>query len=120
MSDARAVSFGSEVMTYDQLNRKANQLGRFLRSRNVGVESVVGILTRHSIETVISILAVLKTGGAYLPLDPSYPPDRIKYMLQDANVQILLVNNTSFPDNDFWGKSSMFKTHPCTMGKTGI
>lgn len=102
--DARAVSFGSEVMTYDQLNRKANQLGRFLRSRNVGVESVVGILTRHSIETVISILAVLKTGGAYLPLDPSYPPDRIKYMLQDANVQILLVNNTSFPDNDFWGE----------------
>ncbi len=82
--DALAVEFRSESLTYDQLNKKVNQLARFLEGQGVRPAQRVGILTEHSIEMVIACLAVLKAGGAYVPVDPDYPPERIEYLLQDS------------------------------------
>jgi non-ribosomal peptide synthetase component F len=74
------------------LNWRANHLARTLRTKGVTTETIVGIITKHSIETVIGILGVLKAGGAYLPIDPNYPIERINYMLFDSRVGILLTN----------------------------
>lgn len=87
-----AVSFGNQVMTYLELNEKANQLARLLRSKGVGCESIVGLLTTHSFETVIGIMGILKAGGAYLPIDPDYPIARIRYLLDDSQACLLLTN----------------------------
>lgn len=89
--EAVAVQFGDSQITYSALNRRANQLARFLRSRGVGPDVVVGLFLERSIEMVVGLLAVLKAGGAYLPLDPYYPHDRLRFMLQDSQVRVLLV-----------------------------
>jgi non-ribosomal peptide synthetase component F len=73
-----AICFNDIELTYRQLNEKANQLARYLVKIGVNDETIVGLLTTHSIETVIGSLGILKAGGAYLPIDPSYPSDRIR------------------------------------------
>jgi amino acid adenylation domain-containing protein len=88
--DATAVSFGDESLTYRELNCRANQLGHYLRVLGVGPEVLVGICVERSIEMVVGLLAIIKSGGAYLPLDPSYPKERLAYMLEDAQVKVLL------------------------------
>ena len=87
-----AISFNDDELTYGELNEKANQLARVLINHGVKKESIVGMLTTHSTETIIGILAVLKAGGAYLPIDPDSPDNRINYMLNDSNCKILLTN----------------------------
>ena len=88
--DAVAVVFGSEKLTYQQLNERANQLAHYLRSLGVGPEVLVGICVERSIEMVVGLLSILKAGGAYVPLDPAYPKERIAYILSDAQVPVLL------------------------------
>ncbi|ELS00896.1 amino acid adenylation enzyme/thioester reductase family protein [Xenococcus sp. PCC 7305] len=88
--NAIAVVSGAEKLTYQELNYKANQLARYLRSLEVGAETLVGICIERSLEMVIGLLAILKVGAAYVPLDPSYPRDRLAYMLEDAEVEIIL------------------------------
>ena len=88
---APALVFGQEQWTYATLNQRANQLAWHLRELGVGPETPVGILMERSPEMVLAVLAVLKAGGAYLPLDPTYPPDRTRYMIEDAGAQVLLV-----------------------------
>jgi amino acid adenylation domain-containing protein len=88
--EAVALMFGSDSLTYQQLNERANQLAHHLRSLGVGTESVVALLMDRSLEMVISLFAVLKAGGAYLPLDPTYPPQRLSFMLSDAQPVVLL------------------------------
>src|SRR6185436_8811056 len=88
--EATAVVFGSDSLTYRELNERANQLAHQLGAMGVGPESVVGLLLERSFEMVVSILAVLKAGGAYLPLDPSYPSQRLSFMLSDAQPRVLL------------------------------
>jgi amino acid adenylation domain-containing protein len=87
---AIAVSFGKELYTYSELNRRANQLAHYLRRRGVGPETMVGLHVERSLEMVIGFLGILKAGAAYLPLDPTYPPERLAFMLEDAQVPILL------------------------------
>ena len=99
-----AVRFDSCVLTYKQLNEKANQLARYLNQKGIQKEDIVGLLTTHSIETVIGILGVLKAGGAYLPIDPGYPEDRICYMLENSNAGILLTNVELSESISFKGK----------------
>ncbi|BAY10177.1 non-ribosomal peptide synthetase [Calothrix sp. NIES-2098] len=88
--DAIAVVFGNEYLTYQELNQKANNLAYYLQLLGVKPEVCVGICVEKSLEMVIGILGILKAGGAYLPLDPSYPKERLAFMMQDAQVSVLL------------------------------
>jgi amino acid adenylation domain-containing protein len=88
--DAVAAVFGGEQLTYNTLNQRANQLAHHLLSLGVGPEVLVGICIDRSLEMVVGLLGILKAGGAYLPLDPSYPLERLTFMLSDARVSVLL------------------------------
>jgi len=88
--NAVAVVFEDEQLTYGELNSRANQLAHHLRSLNVGPDSLVGICVERSLEMVVGLLGILKAGGAYVPLDPVYPKERLAFMLQDAQVSVLL------------------------------
>jgi len=92
--DAIAVVFEQEQLTYQQLNAKANQLAHYLQSLGVKPETLVGICIERSVEMVIGLLGILKAGGAYLPLDPSYPAERLSYMFKDASVSVLLTKKS--------------------------
>jgi len=88
--EAAAVVFGDECLSYRELNTRANRLAHYLRSLGVGPESVVGIFVERSVEMVVGLLGALKAGGAYLPLDPTYPKARISLIMQDARPYALL------------------------------
>ncbi len=88
--DAVAVVFDDQQLTYRELNRRANQLAHHLRRLGVGPEVLVGICVERSPELVVGVLAILKAGGAYVPLDPAYPKERLAFMLEDAQVPVLL------------------------------
>ena len=85
-----AVVFEEESLTYQQLNQKANQLAHYLHSLGVKTETLVGICLEPSLEMVISLLAILKVGGAYLPLDPNYPEKRLDFMIKDSEINYLI------------------------------
>ncbi|MDR7123175.1 amino acid adenylation domain-containing protein, partial [Rheinheimera soli] len=95
--DRIALEFGTQKLSYQKLNEKANQLAHYLLSRHEiradQADAVVGICFERSIEMVITIIAVLKSGCAYLPLDPRYPADRIDYMLDNAQVGVVLTHS---------------------------
>ncbi|MGG1878421.1 amino acid adenylation domain-containing protein, partial [Paenibacillus cisolokensis] len=88
--DRTAVIFKDQQWSYAQLNQRANALARSLRQQGMGKGDVAGIMVSRGAEMLISILAVLKAGGAYLPIDPEYPPDRIHHMLTDSQARLLL------------------------------
>ena len=88
--DAVAVVFEQESLTYGELSDRANRLARHLRGLGVGPETLVGICVDRSLEMLIGLLGILKAGGAYVPLDPAFPPDRIAYMLDDAQAPVLV------------------------------
>ncbi|PLZ98347.1 non-ribosomal peptide synthetase [Fischerella thermalis CCMEE 5268] len=89
--DAIALIFGNQKLTYRELNERANKLAHYLKTLDVKPEVLVGICMERSLEMVIGILAIIKAGGAYLPLDPTYPNERLAFMLADAQVSVLLV-----------------------------
>ena len=89
--DAIALKYGSTILTYQQLDQRANQLARRLRDLGVGPDTLVGISTFRSIEMVVGLLGILKAGGAYVPIDPEYPTERIAFMIADSGVQLLLI-----------------------------
>ena len=91
--DSVAVVFRDEHLTYSELDSRANQLAHYLKNLGVGPEVLVGICADRGIETLIGILGVLKAGGAYLPLDPEYPQQRLSFMLSDAELSVLLTQN---------------------------
>ena len=88
--DAVAVVFEQQKLTYSQLNSKANQLAHYLQKLGVVPETLVGICVERSLEMVVGLLAILKAGGAYVPLDPNYPTSRLNYMVEDAQLSIIL------------------------------
>ncbi|WP_193196878.1 non-ribosomal peptide synthetase [Nostoc sp. MG11] len=88
--DAVAVVYDNQQLTYEQLNCRANQLARYLQSLGVKPDTLVGLCVERSLEMIVGILGILKAGGAYLPLDPEYPIERLSFMLEDAQVQVLL------------------------------
>lgn len=85
-----AVEFEGETLSYGELNRRANQLAHHLRAFGVGPEVLVGICVERSLEMVVGLLGILKAGAAYVPLDPSYPKERIAFMLEDTQSPVLL------------------------------
>ena len=88
--DALAVVFEANTLTYRELNTRANQLARHLRSRGVGPDVLVGLCVERSLDMVVALLGILKAGGAYVPLDPGYPRGRLALMLDDARPPVLL------------------------------
>lgn len=99
-----ALVFEDKTLTYRELNEKANSLAYYLRKNDVGRNNIVGIMVNRSFEMIIGILAVLKAGGAYLPIDPEYPQDRIEYMLSNSGATILLTQKSLENKLDFNNK----------------
>jgi amino acid adenylation domain-containing protein len=91
--DKVAVVFQNQELTYQQLNRLANQVARQLQALGVAPESLVGIYTERSLEMIVAILGVLKAGGAYVPLDPVWPRERLSFMMADSQVKVVLTQN---------------------------
>jgi amino acid adenylation domain-containing protein len=87
---AVAAVCGGLQMSYDELNRRANRLAHYLRRRGVEPETLVGVYLERSPEMLVALLGILKAGGAFVPLDPSYPLEAISFMLEDAGVALLL------------------------------
>jgi len=102
--DNTAVVFEDKSLTYRELNERANSLANVLRKEGVKSEDIIGIVVEPSMEMMVGIMAVLKAGGAYLPIDPDYPKDRIKYMLEDSNAQVLLTQSKLTKKLEFEGK----------------
>jgi amino acid adenylation domain-containing protein len=88
--EAVAVTCGGQSLTYRELNARANQLAAYLMSLGAGVDQLVGVCLERSADLVLALLAVMKTGGAYLPLDPSYPDDRIRLIAEHSRIDILI------------------------------
>lgn len=91
--DNVAVVCGDEQITYRELNEKANSLANYLVEQGVEANTVIGILINRSIEMIIAILSVVKSGATYLPIDISYPEKRIKYILENSHAKIILTND---------------------------
>ncbi|NEO38504.1 MAG: amino acid adenylation domain-containing protein [Moorea sp. SIOASIH] len=88
--NAIAVVFEQQKLTYSELNSKANELAHYLQKLGVAPETLIGICVERSVEMVVGILAILKAGGVYVPLDPNYPTSRLNYMVEDAQLSIIL------------------------------
>ncbi|MEH2121103.1 amino acid adenylation domain-containing protein [Nostoc sp.] len=88
--DAVAVVFENQRLTYRELNHRANQLAHYLHKLGIKSEEIIGICMERSVEMVVALIAILKAGEAYLPLDPAYPKERLAFMLADAQVTVLL------------------------------
>jgi amino acid adenylation domain-containing protein len=88
--EAIAVSDGEHTLSYEELNRRANQLAHFLQRTGVGPEHCVGICLGRSVRMIVCMLGVLKSGAAYLPLDPAYPAQRLSFMMEDAGARVVL------------------------------
>ncbi|NJP19916.1 MAG: amino acid adenylation domain-containing protein [Hydrococcus sp. CRU_1_1] len=91
--DSIAVVFENLHLTYRELNNRANQLAHYLQNLGIKPDVIAGICIERSLEMVIAILAILKAGGAYLPLDPTYPNERLAFMMADAQVSVLLTQS---------------------------
>jgi amino acid adenylation domain-containing protein len=91
--DQEALNFEGASLSYRELNRRANLLARELQERGVGPGVMAGVCMERSIEMVIALLGILKAGGAYVPLDPGYPQERLSYMIEDAQVPVLLTQS---------------------------
>ncbi|CAM1366294.1 amino acid adenylation domain-containing protein [Tenacibaculum xiamenense] len=92
---AIAVSFGEETLTYKELDERSNQLAHYLKTKDVESNTYIGICMDRSLEMIIGILGVLKSGGAYVPIDSEYPEERIDYMISDASIGLILVSETT-------------------------
>ncbi|MGC2211161.1 MAG: amino acid adenylation domain-containing protein, partial [Candidatus Korobacteraceae bacterium] len=91
-SDAIAVVCGGQQLTYAELNCRANQFAHYLKKQGVGSGVLVGVFLERSLEMVVGLLGILKAGGTYLPLDPSFPPDRLAYMVEDSRMSLLVTH----------------------------
>jgi amino acid adenylation domain-containing protein len=91
--DAIAVSCAQQTLSYEALEQRSNQLAHYLRRLGAGPETVVGLCLDRSIDVIVGMLAILKAGAAYLPLDPSYPMQRLEYMARDARISVLVTKS---------------------------
>ncbi|HEY7216577.1 MAG TPA: amino acid adenylation domain-containing protein, partial [Thermoanaerobaculia bacterium] len=95
--DAVALVYEGRLITYRDLNRRANQLAHYLKQRGVGPEAPIGLFLERTPELVVAILGIMKAGGAYVPLDTTYPKDRLAYLLQDSGARLLLTEEALQP-----------------------
>ncbi len=95
-----AVTYEQQRLTYDELERRSNQLAHHLMGQGVGVESLVGLYIERSLEMIVGIVGILKAGGAYVPIDPDLPAGRIQMMLEDANPAVIITQVDLLPNVD--------------------
>ncbi len=95
--NAVAAVYGEQSLTYEQLNDRANQLARRLRAQGLEAGQLAAICVERSLEMVVGLLGILKAGAAYVPLDPSYPAERLQYMLQDSMPSIVVTKESLLP-----------------------
>ena len=93
--DAVAVELQGRSLTYRELNQRSNRLARYLRGIGVGPEALVGLALTRSLDMVVALLGVLKAGGAYMPLDPAYPAERLGRMIVDSGTPVVLADRTA-------------------------
>ncbi|HZD93712.1 MAG TPA: condensation domain-containing protein, partial [Candidatus Sulfotelmatobacter sp.] len=91
---ATALRCGDDTLSYSELDQRANQLAHHLKEMGVGEEMLVGICLNRSLDMVVALLGVLKSGGAYVPLDPAYPVERLGFMLEDAQIPVLVTESS--------------------------
>ncbi len=92
--DQTALVFAGETMSYAELNTRANQLAHYLRKKGLGPDDIVGISLPRSLDVPVAVLAILKAGGAFLPIDPTYPQERIAYMIEDSGIATLITHKS--------------------------
>src|SRR6185369_5440951 len=92
--EAIALVYEDAQISFERLNERANRVGYRLQRLGVGPESLVGICLERSVELIVGLLGILKAGAAYVPLDPSYPRERLSLMLEDAGAQVLITNDS--------------------------
>jgi hypothetical protein len=95
--EAVALVDGDALMTYGELNARANRLARHLHSLGVALDDPIGICLERSFDMIVAMVGVLKAGGAYVPLDPNYPAERLAFMVQDTAIRILLTQSAHLP-----------------------
>ncbi len=91
-----AVKFKDRELTYEQLDKRANQLANYLRENGIGVEDRVAISLERSVELVVAVLGVMRSGAAYVPLDPNYPEERLLYIMEDSGATFLITQAAIF------------------------
>jgi amino acid adenylation domain-containing protein len=116
---AAALEFAGKWLSYCKLNEKANKLARLLREKGIGKGSIVAIMLDRSLEMVITILAILKAGGSYLPVEPGQPESRILSLLEDSKTSLLITNSTGLGNKSFMAlqggqprDAAVYKTAP--------
>src|SRR6185503_3207990 len=92
--DRPAITFVQQTLTYGELNRRANQLGHRLSAMGVAPDALVGVFLERSLDLVVAMIAILKAGGAYVPIDPAYPRERIRNILEDSRSAIVLTQRS--------------------------
>ncbi|WP_270171316.1 non-ribosomal peptide synthase/polyketide synthase [Paenibacillus sp. SYP-B4298] len=92
--DAVALIVGEAQLSYRELNERANKLAHYLRRQGAGAQKLVGVCAERGAELAVTLLAVLKSGGVYVPLDPEYPQERLAYMLEDAGLTLLVTEHS--------------------------
>ena len=116
--DAIAVEFEGRTLAYSQLNAKANQLAHYLRHRDIGPDVPVGICMDRSLEMIVALVAILKSGGVYVPLDPLYPAERLRFMAEDVGLKLILADaglQAIFPESIERidpSQTAVFESHP--------
>lgn len=126
--DAIAAIYKDQTITYQELNRKANQLARRIRAHGIGPDHIVAIMLERSLEMIIGIFAIIKAGGAYLPITPSNPEKRIRYMLEDSGCRLMLTKREVMHSYDiptiFLEDENLYKGDSdnlsCTNGPTDL
>jgi amino acid adenylation domain-containing protein len=113
--DVLAVSSEHQQLTYDELNCKANRLANYLRSQGVRPEQRIGLCFDRSPELVVALLATLKAGGCYIPMDPTYPSDRLQYMVADSQPTLILSDGILDAET-IVGRSEVRVINVCTDG----
>ena len=103
--DSVALVFRNNIWTYRQLHEETNRLANNLKARGVGHGSIVGVCMERSAPQVLALLAIMKSGAAYVPLDPTYPAERLRYMIEHAAAKIVIVDESTQP---LVGDSALF------------
>lgn len=102
--NAIAVSYDKDELSYQALNQQANQLAHYLQELGTGPEVLVGVYMERTLDAIIALMAIFKAGGAYLPLDPDYPKERLAFIIEDSNVSVILTQSQLMgllPENSF-------------------